>query len=206
MKVVTLSTPQIVKAIKGADSRQRNEAIQSLYVDQTVRLKVGEWLGNYKLNKFEVGDVLQQALVALDDNIRGDKFKGDANVRTYLLAICRNVIRSEVRKTDRITYDEELTMNREKDAFDGEVGFDPLSGEEEERDEVLLKIIREMKENCRKGIQLFHLYGKTMAKVAEELGLKNANQAKKAVSRCRKQLRQLIEDHPLFDELFSELT
>ena len=50
---------------------------------------------------------------------------------------------------------------------------------QEKRDLVLHQLIKELSEKCQKGIALYHFQKQRMKAVAEQVGWKNADQAKK---------------------------
>jgi hypothetical protein len=53
-----------------------------------------------------------------------------------------------------------------------------------------------MKDKCPKAFQGYYFQNLSMALTAQVAGVKNANQAKKLVARCRGKLRKVLINHP----------
>lgn len=195
---------ELLTAIAGDDPRKHNDALKWLYSHPVVNAKIKEWVYATNLILAEPDDILQEAIVALNKSIRSGRFRGGSKVITYLLGICRNKLYDHFKKKSNLQYSEFLTM-----IGDDSLGYDPFAeGEEEalekQRIEVLHQILEQLEEKCEEGIRLSHFRSMKMDIIAEKLGLKNAGQARKKVSRCRTYLRKLIEEHPRFEELFGE--
>ena len=67
---------------------------------------------------------------------------------------------------------------------------------EKERNQLLRNLINQMDDKCRKSITTFYLLEKSMQDVADERGLANTTQARKALDRCRKKLRAVLKSNP----------
>ena len=65
-----------------------------------------------------------------------------------------------------------------------------------QRDQLLQQLLNQLTDKCKQVLYLYYFLAQSMAQVAEAQGLKNANQAKKAAGRCRKQLEQKIQKQP----------
>ncbi len=200
MNIVSMTQDSLTEAIRCGDPRRRNAALKELYMDATFNIKIKEWVQVYGNVKQEPDDILQQGIILLDESIRKGKFKGQSKVKTYLLGICKNLIRADVRKVDRITYKEEVPDHEDlvEESPEEQIVLVEIDEEQQKRDKALHEILAKMKDNCRIGLKLYYFKSMPMKKIAVELGLKNDNQAKKAINRCRKKLRSLIGDNPLF--------
>ena len=193
------------EAIFGNDSRALNEALKSLYLNPVINAKVQEWSRNCNLKGKEPDDILQEGIVILVDQIQQQKFRGDSGVKTYLLGICKRLIWGSVKKKEILDFQEHFQEG------DGVVNipayhhFDEIEQSEADknRDQTLEDIIKQMDEKCQMALKLFYYEKMKMAEIALHRGLKNAQQAKKAVSRCRNKLRIVIQSNPLLIQLLN---
>lgn len=193
------SDKQLIEFIKGDDPKRRNLALKQLYMDQVVTLKIKELIQIYGSKGHEADDVLQEGIILMDELVRSGKFQTQSKVRTFLIGVCKNLIRNKARKVNRIVFKEEV-----KDYERGEAEVSPedlilleeYTDEQVSRDDLLKELLQNLTSNCQEVLRLYYYKSKNMSQVAEERGLKNANQAKKAASRCRQQLRKLITQQP----------
>ena len=193
------------EALFGDDSRALNEALKSLYMNPVINAKVQEWSRKCNLKGKEPDDILQEGIVILVDQIQARKFRGDSSVKTYLLGICKRLIWGSVKKKEILDFQEHFQEG------DGVVNipeyhhFDEIeqSKTEKQRDQTLNDIIAQMDEKCQLALKLFYYKKTKMAEIALHRGLKNAEQAKKAVSRCRNKLRIVIQSNPLLLQLLN---
>lgn len=179
------------------DPRQRDAALRRLYEHPTVRPKVTYWLGQYDRVRLEADDIIQEAILLLYDMVLEGRFRGDSNLVTFLLGICRNLIRNDGKKVQRVELGGELPENpSEEDAADRALVLVETTAAEVQRDELLRRAIDQLRDNCRETLRLYYYQQYTMARLAEARGLKNANQAKKLADRCRQYLRRILEEQP----------
>ncbi len=189
---------QLITAIKSNDATQQNWALRQLYMDDVIRLKIRDFIQYYGTNQDE-DDLLQEGIILMRRLIREDKFAGNSKVRTYLLGICRNLIRNDLKKVHRIELREVITdadVKNETEAADNFIVLEEQDETVQKRTVLLQGLFERLTEKCREGLNLKYYRDNTMAQIAEARQLKNANQAKKMVDRCRKQLRKLIEQDP----------
>jgi len=73
---------------------------------------------------------------------------------------------------------------------------------QEEKKKYLAQAIAKIGERCRRILKLYGL-NYSMDEIAQELGLKNAEMAKKATYRCRNRLRDFLDSNPEWKTLIS---
>jgi RNA polymerase sigma factor (sigma-70 family) len=179
------------EAILSGDATRRNAALKMLYKSQIVQGTLRQWAGQFNLFKMEPEDILQEGIILLDNLVREGRFRGASKPETFLLGICYNIIRDHKKKVDRVELKESFSdadLYRPETLADA-LELKELSAEEADRDDRLRAAMAELTEKCREALRLYYLEQKSMAQVAVERGLANANQAKKAVDRCRQSLR-----------------
>lgn len=200
MKPTSNTAVDLFSALQGSDLKQRNAALKQLYLNPVVNAKVREWVKSYALRDKEPDDVLQEAIILLDDLVRNGRFRGESKVETFLLGICKNLIRDGSKKVDRIFFKDEVTDNdfRDEDAVADSLIAAELSALELQRDAHLMEAMRQLSTVCQEALRLYYLENKSMRELADARGLANPEQAKKNVHRCRESLREIITGNPFF--------
>lgn len=191
MKVNTMNGEAFAAALLSGDMSRRNTALKMLYTSPLVKASIRQWSKQYNVFKTSPEDVLQEGIILLDDLVRRGKFRVESKPETFLLGICRNLIRDHKKKVDRVDLKENFS---DADLDSGESAGDALemialNDEEEQRDHLLRKAMAALTDKCREALRLYYLEQKSMAQVAADRGLANAEQAKKAVARCRQSLK-----------------
>lgn len=188
-----------------SDARERNRALKQLYDDPVVRNKVRGWLQQYPTVGLEADDVIQESVILLFDAVLEGRFRAESRLRTFLLGICLNYIRNKGRKVKRITFQEELTPNMATDEEQADSGIlrEELTEEAAQRDQLLQRAFQQLTDKCRQSLRLYYYESFTMEAIATAIGLKNAKQSKKQVSRCREYLRKIIQKEPDLFTFFS---
>lgn len=211
MKNQVFSDEILLQKMRSNNRQERNEALKSLYNDNTVNFKIREMSRDYNYQA-DADDALQDGIILLDEMVRDGRFRGESSVKTFLISICRNLMRNKVRSAEKVTYKEEI---KEADLSDTSVHdatpeeailIIETSENEQKRDAILRGLLTQLTERCQDVLRLYYYESYNMAKIALERGLKNANQAGKAADQCRKQLYSLISEQPtLMNFLKSEI-
>lgn len=189
----------IIAAIKSGDAKAKNAALKQLYMDRVLTIKVKELVQIYGNSRHDPEEVIQEGIILFLQLVLKEKFQGKSAVRTFVIGICKNLIRNKTKKSSRIITKEQIT--------DQERGEYEISPEEEvivvekseaelKREQILQTLLSQLGENCSEVLSLYYYKAKSMAQIATARNLKNANQAKKAASRCRERLRKLIKAQP----------
>ena len=187
-----------LKGILSQNTKERNAVFRNLYLNPMINAKVKSWAKTYNLTQSDPDDILQEAIVLLDEKVRSGAFRGNSKVTTFLLGICHNMIRDRVKRVNRVVLKgefldaEQLT---EAEFFD-HMELSEETEWERQRDQTLRKLLQDLDDKCREALKNYYFLRMTMGQIAEKRGLKNAVQAKKAVHRCRQKLRKLIETNP----------
>jgi RNA polymerase sigma factor (sigma-70 family) len=205
MKTVQMSPPDLTAALLGTDPQRRNQAFKTLYMSPVINGKIRDWAKMYNLRDKTSDDVLQEGVILLDELIRTGRFRGDSRVETFLLGICKNLIRDSVKKVNRVVLKDsfnDAALSSEDDVAD-HLELSELTQAEQRRDNALQEAMRQLTDKCREALSLYYFEQKTMAQVAEARNLANAEQAKKAVFRCRESLRGLVSEHPALGAAFN---
>jgi RNA polymerase sigma factor (sigma-70 family) len=195
---IPINTPDLAKAIVSTDPHERNRAFKALYMSPVVQGKIRDWANVYQLREKTTDDVLQEGMILLDEIIRSGRFRAESRVETFLLGICKNLIRDSGKKVQRVVFKDTLPENAllSADALADHLILLEQNDAEQHRDNALHGAIGQLTEKCRETLRLYYFEQKTMAEVAKLRDLANPDQAKKAVFRCRESLRDLIRNDP----------
>ncbi len=207
MKTLKLENEELVRYIAGDDIHKRNRALKTLYNDPVVLNKIKAMVGDYNLTRKTPDDILQEGIILLDSIIRKGNFKGESKVTTFLLAICRNLIRDANKKVERIEWRETIQdhdlKKMDEDGHLPGIELRELDDEEKKRDNALFSVLKEMSENCREALIGYYFKNMTMDQLAAARGLANKDQAKKAVYRCRNRMREAIINNPVLSNILN---
>ena len=108
MKVVALNPDNLSADFLSTDPARRNRAFAVLYKSPVVNGKIRDWAKVYNLRDKEPDDVLQEGIILLDEMLRSGRFRAESRVETFLLGICKNLMRDSVKKVTRIVLRDEV--------------------------------------------------------------------------------------------------
>ncbi len=132
---------------------------------------------HYQVREDEARDAFQEAVIVLYRKAQTDDLSRlDCSLRTYLFAVGRNQLLTRMR-----------VLRRQEDLHEEFHGIPDealaTNGMDEQEKEATAELVRqrlaELKPDDRRVLELYYLEGKDMDAVAEALGLKNRNVAKK---------------------------
>lgn len=185
---------KLIAAILGS-RMEREAAFIYVYNKETGWLK---WvIGHVKANgggEQDGEDVFQESVVLFDRGIREGRFKGGVRLQTYFFGIAKWVWFNILRKKKRIVSIPEIPELYGMDIEEMIL--------EDERKRVIDMIIEKLGKKCKQAFALYKL-GHTMEEIAPALGLKNANQAKKRLQRCRDKFKDLVKQNIWLQKLLN---
>lgn len=197
----------IREALLSSDQNQRNQALKSLYKDPVINAKVRGWAKQYHLTICEPDDILQEAIILMDEKVRKGEFKGKSKVRTYLLGICFNMIRDQKKKVNRIDLKGEF-YDSEQMPEDLQYDFIQLqekNREDEIREQLLSQAFQGLDERCQEALKDYYFKQLSMAMIAEKRSYSSVQIAKTAVHRCREKMRKFILKNAILSKKVKEL-
>jgi len=195
-----MSPDNLKTDLLSTDPNRRNRAFATLYKSPVVNGKIRDWAKMYNLRDKEPDDVLQEAIILLDELLRSGRFRAESRVETFLLGICKNLMRDGLKKVNRIVLHDTIPDSAlySADELADYMVLSELSAAEQNRDVVLHETMKKLTDKCQEALRLYYFEQKTMQQVADERQLSSADQAKKAVFRCRQSLKELIGNDPRF--------
>ena len=131
----------------------------------------------YQVREDEARDAFQEAVIVLYRKSRTKELAElNCSVRTYLFAVGRNHLLTHLRVVRR----HDALDERAHGIPDDLLATNSMDEQEKEATaELVRQRLAEMKPDDRRVLELYYLEGKDMDAVAEALGLKNRNVAKK---------------------------
>lgn len=188
MKSITNDSSLLEDIKKGGMKRQ--QAIATIYGDKQLKNQVIGFVRNNSGSNEEGVDIFHEGIIALDDNVRKDKYRGDGNIKGYLYSICRFLWLNKIKKNKRITYTEDSNKL-------DQVSIDTpesLSLEDEQK-QILHRLLTMLGEKCQQILELWKL-SYSMEEIAEKVGLDNAGIARRQRYNCYQKLLSIIDQEP----------
>lgn len=132
---------------------------------------------HYAVREEEARDAFQEAVIVLYRKAQGgDLSNVNCSLRTYLFAVGRNQLLTRL----RVLRKQEALHEEFHGIPDDAMATNAMDHQEREATaELVRQRLAEMKPDDRRVLELYYLEGKDMDAVADALGLKNRNVAKK---------------------------
>jgi RNA polymerase sigma factor (sigma-70 family) len=181
------SDPELLAMIQHGGP-QRIEAINIIYAKQELKRKIMNHVNKMGGDQHQAQDVFHEGIIALDRNIRADKFNRETSIEGYLFSICRNVWNNMWRQKSKVTGNEILD-HQIVSAESSDVEL--ISGEQKKYLNQLLDLIDEP---CRKILTLWKA-SYSMQEIADECELSSQQMAKKYRYRCMKKLMEKLSQN-----------
>jgi RNA polymerase sigma factor (sigma-70 family) len=186
----TYSDAQLLAMIKSPSERERNKALEYLYMDKSLWASVKKYVLPDTGNDQDVDEVFQESLIILDNSIRNNRFEGKSAIKTYFISIAKWKWYTLKRSRKRMVYSEDDAPMDGDDFTTPEVLM-----LKEERKHIVQSLIDQMQGNCPRLLELWQLDYK-MEQIAELFSFGNVQSAKNAVARCRDGFRNLLMQNP----------
>jgi RNA polymerase sigma factor (sigma-70 family) len=173
----------------------REGVLNHLSTDKALKGKIRAAVVNNSGSVEDSEDMYQNGLMLIDDHMKEGKFRG-GTVKGFLYQVCFNLWRNELKKKKTLPLPDdgvELSITT----------IDPQKElERKEKADLLGKIFKQLGEKCQQILRLkfFVIDNFSMEEIAQQMGFKNAQTAANALSKCRKNLKELLQQHqPSFE-------
>jgi RNA polymerase sigma factor (sigma-70 family) len=138
-------------------------------------------------------DIFQETVVAFIELVRKEKFRGESSIKTFLVAVARNLWFNELkRKKSGDQRAKVFVTNREH--IENDVMEDINQREMKEQ---LLLLMTHLGESCKKVLTLFYYENLSFDEITEKMGYENQQVARNKKYKCMKELSDLIRDSPV---------
>jgi RNA polymerase sigma factor (sigma-70 family) len=190
-----VSDIDLINAICGTVT-DRHEALRYLFDDDNLFHKVRNYVSTQGGTVEDGEDVFQESVILFDRNIRQNRFKGASSLHTYFFAIAKWFWITERRKR-KIFVELDASL---VESLDEAIDYQLI---ESENREILRGVLAQIGEKCKELLLLTGIASHT--EIAEIRGYSDAVAAKKEVYRCRKKLRDLIEEQPELNSILKSI-
>lgn len=173
-----VSDEEIIKRIKNGDEH----ALVYLYEENYAAVKSYVLKNNGSHDDIE--DIMQDALIALWQNVNKSRFELNARLSTYFYAIVKNLWLKQLAKTSRVDrmYDGQgENMSEEGDRLGN---FDK---------KVIMQEVMGLGDVCKKLLMYFYFDGLDMKVIAEKLNFANPQTVKAKKYQCFKKLEEKVK-------------
>jgi len=138
-------------------------------------------------------DIFQETVVTFIDLIRKGKFRRESSVKTFLVAVARNIWLNELKR--KKSGDERAKIfetNR------GHIENDIMENlNKREMREHLLSLMNHLGESCRKILTLFYYDNLPFDEIIHKMGYETEQVARNKKYKCMKELSELIRNNPV---------
>lgn len=192
------SDEYLVRSLRSPEASTRDSALRYMY--REFRAMARKFVAENGGSQPEADDIFQDALIALYEQVREGKFKGESSLRLYLYAICRNLWRKRWRKASHSLNDLEGMENMP----------DPVQGiekkfETDSRARLVQALLKKVGEDCRRIVTMYYYDRINMKDIMGRFGLSSEQVAKTKKYRCMQRLMALIQNDPGISRLAKEV-
>lgn len=129
-----------------------------------------------------VDDIMQDTVIAVWKNVNRAEFALNSKLSTYVMAIAKNLWYKELKKRTKFKLVDEGN-HLEKGSEEMKMYMDQ---------NLLLKMVADMDDTCRKLLSYFYFDGLSTKVIAEKLEFANANTVKSKKYQCFKRLQATV--------------
>ncbi len=166
---------------------EREAALKALYLNQKLRGFIIGFVRNNGGNQEDGKDILQDALIILDRQVRLGGYKGTGTVENYLQGIAHKLwIRKRQQWNER---HRELNETNQKEEIDEGPEVQFLSNE---RKQLIDQILTKLGKNCKAILNLYKLQY-SMEEIAIKIGFASKEVARNEAYKCRKRFREHVK-------------
>lgn len=176
-----INAPNLIEQLKSGDEK----TIRKIYDDHKNGFLL--FAGRYALDREELIDIYQDAMIALIENAKKGKIDNlKSSLTTYLFGIGKFMIFKRLKKNQKTHLIDEMERFEleYEDYYEDERNLQVIS---------LRDALAKLGEQCRKVLTLFYYEEKKLDEIQTLLGYTNKDVLKSQKSRCLKQLKDLTQ-------------
>lgn len=148
-------------------------------------------LTHYGCNPENAKDIFQDAILAFYDNIKsGRLIEITSDVKTYLFAIGKFKIINFQKKQQRSVTFSDFDLSKVNEPIENTMAD---KEEQEFIKSTISRFLNEQCDDCKKVLEMYYFEELDMKTIAEKMGYKNANVAKKKKYECFKKLAEMVK-------------
>ena len=194
MNSSTATDSALIAALSGG-GQAANVALKQLYLQN--RTAIGQLVIKNQGDQEAAKDIMQEAMIALFENVRSGRFKGESKLSTYLYGIARRLWLNRLKRA---------RLEHEKlDKLPAEINAEAIPSRLLDKSSLtaIRKLLNQLGEACQTVLIDSIYFGYDMTAIARKMSFSNEQVARNKKHRCLKKLKQLIQEKP---ELLHQLT
>jgi RNA polymerase sigma factor (sigma-70 family) len=137
-------------------------------------------------------DIFQEAVVTFINLVKNKKYRKEASLRTFLIAVSKNIWFNEIRKRQS-TGNRERIYEASKEVFEEDISHQ--IGDLEMKKQ-FRELLNRLGEPCRKLLLLFYYEDMPMKEIVRHLPYENEQVVRNKKYKCLKQLTTMVQEHP----------
>lgn len=191
------SDRSIVKALE-AGGAEENRALEKIY--RAGLPGVIQFITQNQGSEEEARDIFQDAVIVFYEQVKAQKFRGESQIRVYLYQISRNMWLNRLKRKGV-----EMKYEQEQAREPGIQAFQDSQEKEPERSTLVNTLLEKLGEQCRTILRYALYYRYPMEEIRHLMGFKNEQVARNKHYKCKKELRQLVDQDPELKAKIREL-
>jgi RNA polymerase sigma factor (sigma-70 family) len=168
----------------------RNDVLNYINSDNKLKQQISGKIMKNSGKAEDAEDCYQNGMILLDAKLREGTYNGGA-IKGFFYQLCFNLWRNELKRNKPHLLENEMLKT-------SVTNDDPsLIMEKKEQAKLLNLLFDKMGETCKKLMKLkyFIIDQYSMEEIAHQMGFKNAQIASNTLSKCRKKLWEMLEEH-----------
>lgn len=152
-------------------------------------------------NSQDAEDIFQEVVVSFIDLVKKSRFRGESSIRTFLFSMNRNLWLNELKRKGRALKRElKYQTNNDYTASDIQVGI-----VHKEEKEVLIGLVEQLGESCKKILVLFYYGELSMKEILERTDYESEQVVRNKKYKCLKKLEAMINEKPAIKQTLKTL-
>jgi RNA polymerase sigma factor (sigma-70 family) len=192
----TFADAELVTAIGNGD--QLNSAIFFIYREYSNTIQAFILANNGSQQDAE--DIFQETVVNFIDLVKKNRFRGEASVKTFLVAIARNLWLNELKKRVRSDFREKVF---EKSREEAELDVSQYIADREIKQQ-FLGVLEKLGEPCKKLLTLFYYENLPMKDIVHHLHYENEQVVRNKKYKCLQSLTEMVKQNPVIARLVNQ--
>jgi RNA polymerase sigma factor (sigma-70 family) len=190
--VLKYSDQELVSTIES--EKDINPAIMFLY--QQHAEAVSSFIISRGGSKQDGEDIFQEAVVALIKLVKEGKYRQQASIRTFLIAISKNIWFNEIRKR-KSTENREKIYEDDRDIIESDIS--EQIGDLEVKKQ-FRELLNRLGDPCKKLLLLFYYEDMSMKEIVSHLPYENEQVVRNKKYKCLKQLTTMVQANPIIQK------
>ncbi|MFN7120065.1 MAG: RNA polymerase sigma factor [Saprospiraceae bacterium] len=189
--IESFSDEAMIRMIQGKEE-ERHRALRSFFLDESLERMVFAKVQERGGSRQDAQDAYQDAFKVFQRNIRNNTFQGKSSLRSYFVGIALRLWMDK----NKQNWSNRVNLTEEQLQLEEESEDNPLDAVvDADRKNLVRQLLENMGERCKQILWL-RANAHSMEEIAQEIGLSNADMAKKEAYRCNNRLKEMVLSKP----------